>query len=106
MKLDMLLGYKVLEDWRVERIFNFLRIPRVCSIYNFQQWKNRGPRISSYVRVVSSIMPFGDPPKMTYQYTKPITYVAWTAYMAKVGVEWLKTNLCLYIQSRSSGADG
>lgn len=27
VKLDMLLGYRVLEDWRAERILNFLRTP-------------------------------------------------------------------------------
>ena len=107
VRLDRLLSYRVVEDCRAERILNFLRIPRVCSISNFKQWMHRAPEMSPFIQVVSSIMPFSDPPKMkplAYRYTKPVTYVAWTAYMAKVDVEWLNTNLCLYMQNCSSSA--
>ena len=109
-RLDSLLRYRYREDRRAQKILTFLRIPRVSSIFNFKQWENRGSEISPFLHVVSSVMPFGDPPKMkprAYRYTKPIVYVAWSACLAKVDVEWLQINLCLYVESfRKSSAAG
>jgi hypothetical protein len=45
------------------------------------------------------VYPFEEPPKTnppSYRYTKPVVYLAWSAFMASVDAPWFKKNLELY----------
>lgn len=55
--------------------------------------------MSPYLKVVRLVYPFDEPPKTTppsYRYSKPVAYLAYTAYKAGVDVSWFKENLELF----------
>jgi hypothetical protein len=84
---------------KVGHILSFLRISRVCHIFNFKQWECNIPGMAPYLEIVRCVYPFEEPPKTnppSYRYTKPVVYLAWSAFMASVDAPWFKKNLELY----------
>jgi hypothetical protein len=93
------LMYRFKQDLKVGHILSFLRISRVCHIFNFKQWECNIPGMAPYLEIVRCVYPFEEPPKTnppSYCYTKPVVYLAWSAFMASVDAPWFKKNLELY----------
>ena len=95
-KLILHLRYRVRQDYKAQQLLTFLKIPKICSIYNFKQEQYQSPDKEPYFCAICRASPFDKPPKMKPScrvYTKPIQFVALSALVAKVNFNWFESKL-------------